>query len=340
MNIRLIELAVPLLRPFRTATGAMEERRVVLVGSTDGDQTGWGEAAPYLGVTPDTIEGVWSSLVGDLALTPTAAAALEGAEADLAARLDGRPLWSSIGGSWRPLPSSLAIGLGDDAAKRIEATGPSAVKLKIQPGTDVARVEAVRRRYPDLTIGVDANAAYAWDDRDPLLALDRFDVAYIEQPFSVDDLGSHAGLRRELLADVVVDEAVGSVHDAVGVIEADAADVLAVKPGRLGLEGCRVVHDVALAAGLRVKSSGLLETAVGRAHTLAVALLPAAVYSDLADDSWFFGDSASSLPWPVAEGWVSAPELPGIGIDPDLDALAPLIVREETVTRSADQDRG
>ena len=311
----------------------------MLVGRTAGDHTGWGEAAPYPGVTPDTVEGAWNSLAGDHALTPTAAAALEEAEGDLAARLDGRPLWSAIGGSWRPLPSSLAVGLGEDAIERIEATGPSAVKLKIQPGTDVARVEEVRRRYADLTIGVDANGAYAWDDRDPLLELDRFDVAYVEQPFAIDDLASHAGLREELLADVVVDEAVDSVTAAVGVIEAGAADVLTVKPGRLGLEGCRIVHDLALAAGLRVKSSGLLETAVGRAHTLAVALLPATVYSDLADASWFFADSVSS-PSQVADGWISAGELPGIGIDPDLDAVAPLIVREATVTRSADQDRG
>ena len=340
METRLIELAVPLTRPFTTATGAMEVRRVVLVGRSDGDHTGWGEAAPYPAMTPDTIEGVWTSLIEETALTPTAAAAIEEAEADLAARLDGRPLWSAVGGSWRPMPASLAIGLDEDPIGRIEATSPSAVKLKIQPGNDVDRVAIVRQRNPDLTIGVDANGGYGWEERDPLLALDRFDVAYVEQPFAPDDLESPAALREELLADVVIDEAVDGVNAAVEVIEAGAADVLAITPGRIGLEACRIIHDLALIAGLRVKASGLLETGIGRAHTLAVATLPATVYSDLADDAWFFADSLTVPPMGVADGWITAFDRPGIGIEPNLDAIAPFVVREETVTRREGPARG
>ncbi len=333
MDTHLIELAVPLVRPFTTAAGTIVDRRVVLVGTTEGELTGWGEAAPYPAMTPDTIEGVWASLKGEIALTPTAAAALEEAEADLAARRNDRPLWSALGGSWRPLPASLAIGIDEDPIERIETTAPGAVKLKIRPGEDVGRVESVRQRYPDLVIGVDANGAYNWAERDPLLGLDRLDVAYVEQPFAPDDFESHAALREELLADVVLDEPIDGVNAAIGVIEAGAADVIAVTPGRIGLEACRVIHDLALAAGLRIKASGLLETAVGRAHTLAVAMLPASVYSDLGDEAWYFSEAAVVAPLVVTDRWVSAPEGPGIGVDPDLEALAPYVVRETTVTR-------
>ncbi len=332
METRLVELAIPLPAPFSTAQGSIETRRTVLVGLTADGVTGWGEAAPYPGVTPDTVEGVWACLIGETAaLTPSAAAAVGEAEADLEARRHDQPLWAALGGSRRPLLGSLVIGLAEDGIGRVRDTGAMAVKLKIQPGDDVRRVERVRQEYPDLTIGVDANGSYSWEERGALLALDGFDVAYVEQPFSDDDLESSAGIRRELLADVVIDEPIDSVEAAVRVLEADAADALAVKPSRIGLEACRIIHDLALTVGLRVAASGLLETAVGRAHTLAVATLPGTVHCDLADDAWFF-PLATGLPGTeVVDGWITAPDTPGIGIEPDLAALAPYIVREARV---------
>ena len=144
----------------------------------------------------------------------------------------------------------------------------------------------------------------------------------MEQPFP--DLESHARLRDEIVADVVVDEPIESIQAAVAVIEAGAADVIAVKPGRIGSAACRTIHDLALAAGLRIKASGLVETAVGRAHALAVASLPGAVHSDLADDAWFFPVSTAAAPWTIIDGWIS----PSDRAEPDLQALAPFVVRD------------
>lgn len=340
MELHLIELSVALRRPFTTAGGSIERRNVVLVGASDGQATGWGEAAPYPGVTPDTVDGVWSSLSGEAALTPTASAALEAADADLAARRDGTPLWRSIGGSRRPLPASLAIGLADDPVERVAAIEPAAVKIKIRRGDDLGRVEAVRRRYPELIVGVDANGCYSWDDRDTLLRLDALDVAYVEQPFARDDLESHAMLRGELVADVVLDEAIDSLAAVVGAIEAGAADVLAVAPGRIGPAACRTAHDVALAAGLRIKASGLLEGGIGRAHLLAVASLPATAHSDLGDEAWFLTERTAVQGPTVVGGWIEASDAAGIGVEPDLAVLGPSVVREAVVTRPGGRGPG
>lgn len=341
MTIRLIELAVPLLRPFTTAAGSIDERRIVLVGRGEAEFTGWGEAAPYPGVTTDTVDGVWASLTGETdALTPSASAALEQADADLAARRGGQPLWATLGGTARPLLSSVSVGLGEDPVERLEATGAGSVKLKIGPGDDVRRVAVVRDAVADAVIGVDGNGSYSWDGRDALLELDRFDVAYVEQPFPSEDLASHARLREEVLSDVVLDEPIDSVEAAVAAVEAGAADVIAVKPGRIGLAASRTIHDLALAAGLRVKASGLVETAVGRAHTLAVATLPGAVHSDLADDTWFLEVTTGQPRTAVANGWVTVSDAPGIGIEPDLAALAPYVVREATATRPGGRGPG
>jgi O-succinylbenzoate synthase len=331
MEGRMWELALPLRAPFVNANGRITDRRVVLVAVSDGRNTGWGEAAPFPGATPDTIDNAWETLERGAVLSPTAAAAVDQAGSDLDARRSGRPLWAAIGGTQRAVGTSIAVGLGEDPAERVAATGARGVKLKIRPGDDVRRVAAVRTTYPDLPIGVDANGSYRWDQREALIELDALGVGYVEQPFAAEDFVSHARLRNEVVAAVALDEGIDSTGAAIRAIEADACDLLVVKPGRLGIRAARAVHDIALAAGLRIKASGLLETDVGRAHTLAVASLPAAAWSDIAVASWFV-DAAISAEGPaVVDGRVALAELPGIGVEPDPAVFAPYVVRESVL---------
>lgn len=322
MEGRMWELAIPLMSPFVNAAVRIEERRTVLVEVRDGVVAGWGEAAPFPGITPDTVGDAWSSLERGSVLSPTAAAALDEALADLDAHRREEPLWRAIGGSGRPVPTAVAVGLDEDPIERIESTGADGAKLKIRPGDDVDRVAAVVDAHPDIPIGVDANGSYRWSDRDALLSLDGIGVAYIEQPFATDDLESHAQLRAEVVAPVVLDETIDSRDAAIRAIEAGACDIVGVKPGRLGISNARVIHDIALAAGLRIKASGLVETGVGRAHARAIASLPGAVYSDIAEASWFLEGSVGE--GPAAE----ATEQPGIGFVPDPEQFASYVVRE------------
>ncbi len=322
------ELSIPLRSPFVTAAGRIAERRVVVVSVSDGIETGWGEAAPYPGVTPDTLDDAWRTLERGSVLSPTAAAALDEATADLIARRNGEPLYSSVGGVSRPIQTSIAVGLDEDPVDRVTTTGAGAVKLKIRPGDDVARVDGVRSAFPDMPIGVDANGSYRWEDRNSLLAMDALGVAYIEQPFPADDLTSHAQLRDEIVAAVALDEPIDSEVSAIRAIEAGACDLLVVKPARVGMTAARAIHDLALTAGLRIKASGLLETEIGRAFTLAVATLPAAVYSDVAEASWFLDGSTLGAESNLPTGDITPSRRPGIGFDPDPTAFARYVVAE------------
>src|SRR5262249_56747288 len=73
------------------------------------------------------------------------------------------------------------------------------IKLKIEPGWDVAPVRAVRERFgDDLLLQVDANTAYTLADARQLARLDPFDLLLIEQPLPEDDLRGHAALARLL----------------------------------------------------------------------------------------------------------------------------------------------
>ena len=328
---RLIELDLPLWRPFGTARGQTATRRIVLIGIQDGDHTGWGEAAPYPGINRESIDEVWGALTGGGDLPPTAAAAVEEAEADLRARRAGMTLGQALGGSAHPVEGSIAVGFSDDpvaAVTRVVDRGYRAVKMKIAPGFDLEAVLPVRERFPTLAIGVDANGSYAWDDRESLLRLDALGITYIEQPFAPSDLEAHRRLRDDTVAAVALDEPVDSIEAAVAIVEEGAADLLVVKPARLGPEACRTIHDLALAAGLRVKASGLLETSIGRAHTLAIATLPGAIHSDLAVAGDFL-EADPVTPHGRMTGGRFLP-LPGAGIgwEPDEAAIAPYTVRE------------
>lgn len=319
MDGYLWELSIPLRRPFASAAAAITERRVVIVTVTDGSVSGWGEAAPYPGVTPDSVDDARRTLVRGSVLSPTAAAAIDEATADLEARRAGLSLAASIGASpSRIVPTSIAVGLDEDPAERLESTGASAVKLKIRPGDDFSRVAALRETHPDVAVGVDANGSYDWETREPLLGLDRLGVAYIEQPFPRDDLEAHARLRDEIVAPVALDEPIDSVNAAIRVIEAGACDLIVVKPARIGIGAARTVHDLALAAGQRIKASGLVETDIGRAFTRAVASLPGAHHSDVAEASWYLAGGVGR----------SRSREVGIGFDPDPEVFAPYVVAE------------
>lgn len=325
------EISIPLSTSFATAAGRVDERRLVLVSITDGITVGWGEAAPYPGVTPDSVDDAWRTLERGSVLSPTAAAALDEATADLVARRDGKPLWESVGGAPRPIQSSIAVGLDEEPVERITTTGAGGVKLKIRPGSDITRVNTVRAAFPDMTIGVDANGSYRWEDRQNLLVMDGLGVEYVEQPFPPDDLVSHARLRDEIVASVALDEPIDSEAAAIRAIEAGACDVLVVKPARVGMSAARAIHDLALAADLRIKASGLLETEIGRAHTLAIATLPAAVFSDVADASWYLAGSVVGVGMVPFTGDLTPTDSPGIGFEPDPEAFAPYVVRESSL---------
>lgn len=339
MEGHMWELSIPLREPFVNAAVTVNERRVVIVSTAGDGNIGWGEAAPYPGITPDTADDAWSTLQRGSVLSPSAAAAIDEAEADLQARSDDRPLWDNIGGSRRPIATSVAVGIADDPVQRVEATGAAAVKLKIRPGNDVARVAAVRRALPNTPVGVDANGSYRWEDRGALLELDGLGVEYVEQPFAPDDLASHARLRDELVASVALDEPIDSTAAAIRAIEADACDLVVVKPSRVGLAVSRVIHDIALAAGLRIKASGLLETEIGRASTLAVATLPAATHSDIAPSSWYLTGGIGGSELDATPGSITPSNDPGIGFTPDPASFAPYVVREAAISQRIWQRR-
>lgn len=248
----------------RTADGEITERRGFLVGVENDSVDGLGEATPLSGWTESyetcraALETVAAQSVASVSeieppdpiKTPAAAHGVELARLDAVARREGRPLAAVLRDAafdtGRPIPESVPVNatIGDrniDETVRAAVTaideGFSWLKLKVgaqEPGTDLARVQAVREAVDDdVSLRLDANGA--WDRPTAKRVVDQLaggDIEYLEQPLEASDLAGHAELRGHGV-DIAVDESIAK-HSVETVIDTGAADVVVCKPMALG----------------------------------------------------------------------------------------------------------
>lgn len=352
MEIRRVTL--PLVTPFRTAAGVELDRNAVLVRTVVGDVEGWGEcvamtaplySSEYAGGAADVlIHHLGPRLVGrdvhadavaailaEVKGHPMAKAAIELAVLDSELRIEGRSLAARLGATRDRVPAGVAIGLASSIGELLDTVhgfvdaGYPRVKLKIEPGWDVAPVRALRARFgPDLLLQVDANGSYTSvaDAVARLAPLDDLDLLLIEQPLADDDLEGHAELGRRLTTPLCLDESITSARAAEQAIAMGACRVVNLKAGRVGglLEAVRV-HDVCVAAGVQLWCGGMLETGLGRAANLALAALPGfTLPGDLsASDRWFAEDLTD--PFVLDAGELAVPSGPGLGVAPRAEVL-------------------
>ncbi len=159
--------------------------------------------------------------------------------------------------------------------------GCHTVKVKVaEPGQsladDLARVRAVRARWPIAAIRVDANGLWSLAEATTALrALSDVGLQYAEQPCaSVEEL---VELRTALELDHVqvplaADESIRKADDPLRVARSGAIDVAVVKVAPLGgVVATLAVADQLAALGVRMVVSSALDTSVGIAAGLAAA---------------------------------------------------------------------
>ena len=355
-QIRLHQIAMPLVRPFETSFGRTVERQIILVEAVADGVSGWGEvtAGEHPFYNEEWTESAWLILkhyAGPAVLRGAplfnrirghqmACGGLEAAIWDLEARLLAQPLWQHIGGMRSEISCGVSIGIQESVPALIEtierelACGYQRIKIKIKPGWDVDVVREVRRAFPNIRLMVDANSAYTLADVDRLRALDEFYLMMIEQPLAHDDIIDHAALQARLSTPVCLDESIRSAHHAEQAIRLGAAQIINIKLGRVGgFAGARAVHDVAQAAGIPVWCGGMLESGVGRAHNIALSTLAGFVLpGDVSASSRYWVRDVIVPPIEVTpRGTIVVSGEPGFGYALDLDFLHAVTVRQETL---------
>lgn len=257
---------------------------------------------------------------------------LEQAMWDMAARRAGLPLWrlldDSGAGVGRVRVYASGIGPQDVVALALakQAEGYRAFKLKVGFAPDIDRRNLADLRAalgPDAALMIDANQA--WSPRDAaarIAALADLKPLWVEEPMAADEDGA------DWLA---LAGACGLALAAGENLRGEPAFRQAINAGYLryvqpdigkwgGLGGCRAVARYAeahgavfcphwLAGGIGLAASMHLRAALGAGGYLEVDANP----NPLREEVCRFA---------VVDGWVELPDVPGLGCEPDLAALA------------------
>lgn len=364
-RLRVVEL--PLVSPFTTSFGTQTVRRALLVEVEGDGVAGVGECAA--GIDPayssETCAGALAVLCdhivpGVLGRPPAevaqhcqswawvrghnmAKAALEMALLDQAGRAAGRSLSQILGGTRERIDCGVSIGIQPSLAATLtaiegyRAQGYQRIKLKCRPGYDLDLARAVRDRFPEVPLMLDANSAYSLGDLDRLRALDQFNLMMIEQPLAHDDLIDHASLQAQIETSICLDESVESAADLRAAIALRAGRILNIKAGRVGgLLPAAQLHEICRQASWPVWCGGMLETGIGRAANLALASLPGfTLPGDTSASDRYFAQDLLAEPFRLApDGTMPVPSSPGLGIVVDQARLAATTVHlEELVSR-------
>lgn len=334
-GLTLDEFSLSLREPLGTARGEITTRDGWLVGVERDGQRGVGEATPLPrwteshGDCGETLRGLAESWPGvPDAATPAARHGVTLALHDAQARAAGVPLGRHLAGPDAPVADAVAVNatIGDapvaetvDRAEAAVDAGYGTLKLKVgvrDPEVDVERLCAVRDAVEaGITLRADANGAWDYTTaRDVLVDLADVGVEYVEQPVPATELGALSSLRGRGVG-VAADESLAE-YSVREVVEADAADILILKPMALGgPESTLRAAGKARTAGVSSVVTTTIDGAVARAAAVHVAAcLPGDRAHGLATGDLLAEDLGAD-PVPVVDGRISVPDGPGVGGD-------------------------
>lgn len=355
-DLRTLIADIPVRRPHTMSFTTLEAVNFVFVRlETRDGLVGWGEAAclggptwseesaesiaatieryiaPWLvGREADRIEPLRLEMARRVQGNPFARAAVEMALWDLNGRALGVPVHRLLGGRVRDrVPLSWSLAVADPEAEVAEAREKVAgghrifkIKTAAHPvAHDVERVRRLREAVgPAVSLRVDANQG--WDRPTALRAiraLEPWGLDFVEQPVPRWDLDGLAEIARSVTVPVMADESCGSPHDALAIARRGGVSILALKLTKsAGLLGTMAIARIAEAAGLGCYVGCMIETSLGTAAYLQVALAAAPVTwgCELFGPLLLRGDVVRE-PVRYADGAILALDGPGLGVDVD-----------------------
>jgi len=363
-KIELYHVRMPLIQPFRTALGEMNDIHSVLVKIVSGNKYGWGETTPFKQpfYSPEWAGGTFllmkeflaPQIVGQniedadqlLQLldrfkgNPFAKAGLETVWWILKAKIEGVPLHRLLGGKSHPIAVGADLGVQDNIEmllKKFEHAideGYPRVKLKFHPGLDISMLKAVRDAFPDYTFHIDCNASFTLKHMDLFKKIDRLELAMIEQPLHHTDLIDHAELQGHIETPICLDESVNSIKAAEDAIQLKSCRYMNIKLGRVGgIWNAARIHNICEKAGIPCWVGGMFESAVGSGISAELATLtnfkyPADIFPSKA---FYIEDLANPEITLCAPGKIEVSKVPGIPYEPKEEMLKLYTVSETVI---------
>lgn len=361
-NIKIRQLKMKMKAPFTTSFGTFVNKEFLLLEVTDElGNTGWGESvafdAPWY--SEETYKTNWiiledfliplikgkeighpdeiNELFAPIRKNNMAKSTLEGAVWDLYAKRTNQTLASALGGDKKQIEVGISIGIQKSVDELLALIGGyvkegyKRIKVKIKPGWDVDVIRAIREHFPDVPLMADANSAYRLKDIELLKQLDEFHLMMIEQPLASDDIIDHATLQKQLKTPICLDESIHSLEDARKAVELGSCGIINIKIGRVGgLTEAKKIHDYCQSKGIPVWCGGMLESGIGRAHNVAITTLSNFILpGDTAGSEHYWDRDIINPEVIVKDGYITVPDQPGIGYEPNLERIDQLTVKKK-----------
>jgi o-succinylbenzoate synthase len=362
--IHMREINMPLAYPFETSFGLTSSRRILLIELESDGLTAWGECVagehPYF--SDETIDTAWlivqselgprlleadvehggscPKIFGQVRGHRMAKAALENAVWDLEAQVERVSLAELLGGTRAIIPCGVSIGIQPSIPQLMDkiatelAAGYQRIKLKCKPGWDNRIFEAVRKRWPEITLSCDANSVYRMKDFDHIASWDDFNLLMIEQPLWYDDFYFHSMLQKRLSTAICLDESIHNRRDALAAIDMESCRIINIKVGRVGgFSEAIAVHNAASERGIPVWCGGMLETGIGRSHNIALSSLPNfSLPGDVSASSRYWTQDIIEPEVTVSrEGEITVPTAIGRGFEVQRERIEALTVRRHSL---------
>ena len=355
-SVRATPVLMPRPTPFTSSLGthAGSENAVVEI-ETDAGITGVGEASSIWDRRgrgcADDINGLLAeALVGrdptrirlvtdamDALLSRRSAPAKAGVEMalwDILGKALDTPVHQLLGGAVRErlaLSRSLSMGTVDEVLAQADTLvheGYGTLKMKVgrDAEADVANLSALRRRFPDLRLRVDANMG--WPNAKTaalhIRELEEFDIELVEQPLHEDDLEGLRFLRESVDTAVMADESVWTPADAMACVKAEAVDVFNVYVAEAGgLGPAARIFAIAEAARLTCIIGSMPEFGIGTAAQAHLAFaMPNIGHACDVNGFVYHSDDVVDHGLRIEEGYIYPPARPGLGVRLDPERLA------------------
>lgn len=302
-------------------------------------------AQHLIGEDPHDVKRLMAGLDEGVRGFPYTKAMIETALLDIVGRHLGVPVYQLLGGAIRtqvPVCHSVGVAPPDEAAAvaaQVVADGITWLQIKVtgDPAQDLEIVKAIRRQVgDDVNMYPDVNRGYK--EIKPAINVinamhDEAGICAVEQP--VEGFEAMTRVTEAVDVPVIVDEGCWSPEDAIEVVQRGSADILSLyftKSG--GLMKCMEVAAIGRAAGLPVNVNGSLELGVGNAANLHLAaalegvVLPGVItVTTLAGREQtkvggvFYTDDIITDPFAYADGALTVPDGPGLGVELDTEKI-------------------
>ncbi len=289
----------------------------------------------FLGMDPLQREDLWRRMRSRVfPVTPTATAAIDIALWDLLGKVANLPLYQLLGGARSRIPSYASTPMLQDVSEylkfteRLLAQGFRAIKFHAWciPDRDLELARAVRQKYPGPEIAFMLDAENNYDRPSALRVAEELEdlgFTWFEAPLPDFDLEGYRELTRRVRIPVLPSgnwiQDLPTLSDALGkrtwrVARTDVTVCGGITPARKAMA-------VIEAAGMNCELMSWGYTLVSAANLHLMLAFPNCTYYEQAVPYEAYEYGMKDVIRTQADGYVQAPEGPGLGVRVDWEAI-------------------